>query len=427
MTSNNSCFVWKWLKGETEPVVAGKIVMDGEQMVFVYGSSYLARDNREAIYSEELPLNGETHSASDLSLKNFSCIRDAAPDAWGRRVIHSKLDRNLDDFLDEMTYMMNSSSDRIGSIDFQESNIEYIPRGEEQASLDELESAATIISEGRPLPLDLDKALLHGTSLGGARPKAMIYDDEHKFIAKFSAQTDTYDIVKSEYVAMRLAKLCGLNVAEVKLVHTNGKDALLVERFDREKHSNGGWLRNSMVSALTVLGLDEGIAHYSTYPELVDKMQLLCADFKQDARELFERIVFNVMVGNTDDHARNHAFFVDGDQLTLTPAYDICPQARTGGEASHGMTIHEGSNKSLIQNCLRAAPTFKVSETDAVDIIKNQIATINREFKAVCDEVGLPYQTRKILWRSAMLNDYIFNHTGDEYKNIVTYELEQNT
>lgn len=424
MTSKNTCYVWKWLRGSTEPVPAGIIQIDESgEMSFRYGNKYLQRPDREPIYAEELPLVGEQLSAGDLGLKNFSSIRDAAPDAWGRRVIHSKLDLDLDQFLDEMTYMMNSSSDRIGSIDFQESATNYIPREEEQATLYELQSAAEIISSGKILPIELEKALLHGTAIGGARPKAMIVDGESKYIAKFSTAEDTYDIVKAEFVAMKLAALCNIDVAQVKLVHTAGKDALLVRRFDRVKAESDKWYRNAMISGLTVLQLDESIAHYSSYPELVEKMQILCKFFSKDARELYKRVVFNVMVGNTDDHARNHAFFVEGEQLLLTPAYDICPQSRTGGEAGHGMMIFQNSNKSTIENCLRAAPIFRVSSDDALDIIINQISTINDNFDGLCNEANLSLEGRRILWKRAILNNYIFSN-NENLKEFVTYKLE---
>jgi serine/threonine-protein kinase HipA len=418
------CYVWKWLKGHTDPIPAGVVeINDDGEMSFRYGRKYLEREDKEPIYAEELPLVDKTHFSSDLDLKNFSSIRDAAPDAWGRRVINSQLELDVDTVLSEMIYMMHSSSDRIGSIDFQASPQpgEYVPRGNEVATIEALQKAADIISKGQKLPPDLDKALLHGTALGGARPKAMILDGDKKSIAKFSASNDTYDIVKSEYIAMKLAKLCDINVAEVKLVHSAGKDALLVERFDRNRVNNG-WLRQSMISGLTVLGLDESFGHYSSYPDLIDKMQVQCSSFTEDAKELYKRVVFNVLVGNTDDHARNHAFFVEGESLSLTPAYDICPQSRTGGEAGHGMNITKVSNKSSIANCLKAATLFHLKDGEAVNIISKQIRVINDNFLHLCDEVDLSYEGRRILWKRAILNDYIF-YGSEEFKKLVNFQL----
>lgn len=422
MTSKQTCYVWKWLISHVDPIVAGVInVEENGEMSFRYGRSYLSRKDKEPIYDEELPLVDKTLFAKDLELRNFSSIRDAAPDAWGRRVIHSKLDISLEDELTEIMYLLNSSSDRIGSIDFQESAKTYIARGDEQATMRELQTASEMIAAGMKLPVELDKALLHGTSLGGARPKAMIVDGNFKYIAKFSASNDTYNIVKSEFISMKLARLCGINVSDVKIINTAGKDALLVKRFDRTASGND-WLRHSMISGLTVLGLDEGQAMYCTYPDLIAKMQILCKSFSEDAKELYRRIVFNVLIGNTDDHARNHAFFVVGKKLILTPAYDICPQSRTGGEARHGMYITNESNTSTITNCLNAAAIFHVEDIEAKQIVSEQITVINDNFELLCKEVELPYQSKKMLWRRAILNDYAF-YGNDDLLRLRTYEL----
>ena len=207
---------------------------------------------------------------------------------------------------------------------------------------------------------------------------------------------------------MKLAKLAGLNVAEVVLKKALGKDVLLVKRFDREL-IGGIWCRRSMVSGLTVLGLDEAWASEASYVDLVNVMKQYCIAFASDSQELFARMVFNVLIGNTDDHARNHAFFVEGDKISLSPAYDICPQIRSGGEANHGMKLFDNSNLSLLSLCLRAAPSFTIKAEKAEEIISSQINTIIQEFESVCNEVDVPEVTRKLLFKRVILNDYIFN------------------
>jgi len=407
-TSSNQCFVWKWLRGQSEPVVAGRLTIDETGQYFTYGQSYLKRSDAEPIYSNELPLSAGTKE-SVQSMPIFSCLRDAAPDAWGRRVINSRLmGKDYDAELDEMTYLMHSASDRIGSLDFQESATEYFDRSTDAATLEELYQASEIVGQGKEISPDLDRALMHGTSLGGARPKAMITGDETKYIAKFSASNDTYEVVQSEYVAMRLAKLAGLNVAEVIFEKVLGKDVLLVRRFDRELVGDV-WCRRSMVSGLTVLGLDETWAREASYVDLVNNMKQYCIDFSSDSQELFARMVFNVLIGNTDDHARNHAFFIEGDKISLSPAYDICPQNCTGGEASHGMKLFKNLNLSLLSLCMQAAPSFNIKAEKAEEIIRFQIVTIIQQFESVCNEVDVPEVTRKLLFKRVILNDYIFN------------------
>ena len=230
-------YVWLWLPGVTEPVVAGRIARDGDRLIFNYGQSYLGRKEAIPIYDPELPLkSGAILPEPGLSMAG--CLRDAAPDAWGRRVILNRTfgrsDREADiGALDELTYLLESGSDRIGALDFQRSPTEYVPRARQSASLEELQQAAEKVDKGVPLTPEQDQALFHSTSLGGARPKAMVGDGDKKLIAKFSSSTDTYNIVKAEFIAMQLAAKAGLNVAPVKLEHVAGKDVLLVERFDR--------------------------------------------------------------------------------------------------------------------------------------------------------------------------------------------------
>src|SRR3546814_3357991 len=127
--------------------------------------------------------------------------------------------------------------------------------------------SAERVERGVPLTPELDQALQHGTSLGGARPKALIDDGARKYIAKFSAAADIYNVVKAEYVAMRLAARAGLNVAPVKLARALGKDVFLVERFDRAPKEDD-WTRCGVVSALTLLALDETEARYDSYEDL---------------------------------------------------------------------------------------------------------------------------------------------------------------
>ena len=147
-----------------------------------------------------------------------------------------------------------------------------------------------------------------------------------KYVAKFPSSTDTFSVVKTGFVAMHIADIAGLNVAPVKLVQAANKDILLMQRFDREA-AEDGWKRRAMVSASTLLGLDERTAAHASYNSLADIVRTRFTAPVETLEELF-------FVGNTDDHARNHAAFWNGDSLALAPACDVCPQSRTGHEAS---------------------------------------------------------------------------------------------
>ena len=404
-------YVWIWLPGATAPVVAGRIVRDGGRLIFNYGRSYLNRDDRIPIYEPELPLRGGPITP-EAGLDMAGCLRDAAPDAWGRRVILNRFfgrkGKDADTAaLDELTYLLESGSDRIGALDFQRSPSEYVPRAVQTATLEELLSAAGKVEKGVPVTPDLDQALIHGTSLGGARPKATVQDGDTKMIAKFPSSTDTYNVVKAEYVAMRLAAGAGLDVAPVSLEHVAGKDVLLVERFDRAK-AGDGWTRKPMVSALTLFGLDEMMARYASYEDLAEIVRHRFTSPRATLHELYGRLAFNILCGNTDDHARNHAAFWDGEHLTLTPAYDICPQNRTGNVASQAMLIVGDNRTSTLATCLEAAPNFQLGEKAAKDIIARQIGTIRDGWDDICKEAALTEVERNLLGQRIFLNDFIF-------------------
>ncbi|MDD2364559.1 MAG: type II toxin-antitoxin system HipA family toxin [Desulfuromonadaceae bacterium] len=414
MTSKpKEAYVWIWLPGETQPVVAGKLETDNGSIHFNYGKSYLERIGGKIraipIYEPELPLRaGVLPLLGDLEIPN--CIRDAAPDAWGRRVIINRKfgqkGRDADTgSLDELTYLLESGSDRIGALDFQRSPTEFVPRAPVNASLEELLASAARVEQGLPLTAELDQALFHGSSIGGARPKALIEDQGNKYIAKFSSGSDLYSVVKAEYVAMRLAAIAGLEVAPVKLVNAAGKDVLLIERFDRIA-LDSGWARKSMVSALTLFGLSEMKARYASYEEFAEIIRHRFAEPAETLKELYGRLVFNILCGNTDDHARNHAAFWNGHELTLTPAYDICPQGRTGNEATQAMLITGDNRFSQLKISLAAAHHFLLSQKAAATLIDRIESAIRENWERVCEEAELSLVDKNYLWGRQFLNPF---------------------
>lgn len=414
--TSKEAFVWVFLPEELAPVVAGRIEKNKGKYLFNYGRSYLERINDQprsiSLYEPELPLQqGRLPLLNGLTMPG--CIRDAAPDAWGRRVILNKkfgVKGNSADTeqLDEITYLLESGSDRIGALDFQLSPTEYIPRLQGNASLEELLESAAKIERGEPLSEELDLALFHGSSIGGARPKALIEAENKKYVAKFPDSADIRNVVKAEFIAMRLAKLAGLNVAPVQLVRASGKDILLIERFDRVKTTKG-WQRKQMLSALTLFGLNEMMAMYASYEDLAEIIRLKFSEPKETLKELFSRLVFNILCGNTDDHARNHSAFWNGKSLTLTPAYDICPQTRTGTEANQAMSILEGKRASQLILCIEVAEKFFLTKEVAREIIEIQINIIEKNWEVVCEEAKLSEVEKNGLWKRQFLNDYAFD------------------
>lgn len=409
MTSDapSEAFVWTWLPGASAPVVAGRLEAVGDIVEFTYGRSYLGLEDAIPLYLPELPLEPRVLQPPPR-MRIAGCISDAGPDAWGMRVIMRRQLGTAAPAADPaalpvLTYLLGSGSDRIGALDFQRSSSEYVPR-HSNASLDELLRAAERLEQGLPFSPELDAALLHGSSIGGARPKSLIEDAGSAKIAKFSSLGDTFPIVKGEYLAMELARRCGLNVASARLVRALEKDVLLIDRFDRVE---GSGERKAMVSALTILELDEMQARYASYADLAQVIRERFTNAAETLRELFARITFNVLVGNIDDHARNHAAFWDGEYLTLAPAYDVCPQPRSVGEVNQAMAIGEdGFRKSQLAGCVAAASTYLISEADARETIDHQIETIERQWSEVADLAELTEQDRTHFWRRQFLNPF---------------------
>ncbi|MXX46198.1 MAG: HipA domain-containing protein [Acidimicrobiia bacterium] len=411
MTSEptQQAFVWVWLPDQTQPVVAGKLINRGPLITFTYGRSYLARSDAIALFLPELPLRtGEiTPVTGDLA----GCMVDAGPDSWGRRIIEHR-DPGSGENLGSLGYLLLSGSNRIGALDFQTSATEYLSRPGDSAQLSELAEAAERLEQGLPLSRALDRAILHGTSVGGARPKAILADGRRQLIAKFGSVTDWWPVVQAEYLAMELARLAGLKVAAVELDQALGKNVLLVERFDRTSAGT----RRMMVSAMTILELHDayGIAgRYGSYADLAHQIRARFSDPEGTLRELFSRIVFNILVGNTDDHARNQAAFWNGAQLTLTPAYDIAPQSRTGGEAVQAMAYGpSGQRLSQVSRCVDHATLYYLTPAQAQEIADHQIATIHDHWNNLCERARLTKPQREWLWGRQFLNPFALEGYG---------------
>lgn len=420
-------YVWIWLPGATEPVVAGRLDRTGtfieqqEVLTFAYARSYLERDGAISLFTPELPLRrgridpttppaasgwrGYPVRGQRSALPLAGCLRDAAPDAWGRRVLNLRLHGAPEVELDELTYLLRSGSDRIGALDFQDSPTRYIARGE-TATLEQLLLFAELVEAGQPIPDDLAAAAGHGTSVGGARPKALIDQHDRRFVAKFSSSADTRPVVKAEALGMILARRVGIDVAPVELVRAAGRDVLLVERFDRTRDG----ARRLVLSALTVLGLRETEAHYASYADLAEAIRYPgWHDAGATLRELFRRLVFNICIGNTDDHLRNHAAFWDGESLRLTPAYDLCPQIRSTSVASHAIGItRDRANASQLRLARAVAADFGFTPRQTDEMIEDLLTIIQAEWGLACDEATLTRAERDALWQREILNPYIF-------------------
>ncbi|MBA3744952.1 type II toxin-antitoxin system HipA family toxin [Sporichthya sp.] len=398
-------FVWTWLHGQGEPVVAGAVDRVGaDRFDFTYARSYWENVNAISLYAPELPLRRGAQEPP-AGLRIAGALNDATPDSWGERVIANRLG-STEGELGLETAMLESGSNRFGALDFQSSAESYRPR-QDTAGLDELYDAAEMVLAGEPLTPALGDALLHGTAIGGAHPKVLITDDAGtEYIAKLSVSTDVHPVIRAEAVGIELARRCGLDVPGARLTTSLGRDVLLIQRFDRLP----GGRRRHVVSGLTILGLDALLgARYGSYPDLLDVLREYALAPHEVGRQLFERVVFNVAIGNNDDHARNHAAFWDGHGLALTPAFDLTPQVRSTDPSAQAMAIgRDGSRTSQFSVCVAAAADYGLSRPAAKEIVDHIVSTIETQWSEAADATGLSSAGRNALWRRSILNRSTF-------------------
>ncbi|MDR1238426.1 MAG: type II toxin-antitoxin system HipA family toxin [Propionibacteriaceae bacterium] len=325
--------------GNTVAVGWMDVVLSGEQVtgvVFQYDSGYVASRSAFAI-SPDLPL-----SVHPLPLTTLpGAVRDAAPDAWGRKLIRRHLPGRVMTELDAL--LGASDSGRMGALRFRiEPGGEFVKAGEPipaMLKLEDLRRAAASVERDDDESSSLMLLAAGSASLGGARPKAIVSDGERELLAKFRSTQDEHDVIRWEAVTLELARLAGITVPEFKLIDSGAETVLLLERFDRREGN-----RVPYWSAATVIGREEG--DYLDLAEAIQQGETV--GIKRQLRELWRRAVFNVAVHNTDDHFRNHGFLYGEHGWVLSAAFDINPDIVEGRAratpicgASH--PVHESS------------------------------------------------------------------------------------
>ncbi|QSQ28433.1 type II toxin-antitoxin system HipA family toxin [Pyxidicoccus parkwayensis] len=390
-------------------VTCGRFVQQDGVGRFVYGRSYL--DNPLAVELErfDLPLRTGTFETGRLG-GIFGSLRDSSPDAWGRSVIERQLGRGD---LSEIDFLLHSPEDRAGALSFGTRTTPPAPvhQFNKALRLDLLLEEAKRVEQGLPPSTARVAELVHpGSSLGGARPKNVVEDEDGLWVSKFPARTDRWNNATVECGMLRLASECGLRAAFGKVTHVAGQDVLLVRRFDR-KREDKGYLRHRMVSALTVLRSDDNPQDRQkwSYILLADELKRWVANPDEDLRELFSRMVFNALISNIDDHPRNHALIAEGTAWRLSPAYDLTPMPQASTERDLAMEVgtaqHRRANRlNLLSECGR----FRLSKEEATRVIDDMKALVSRRWRDVVKSCGGTDADLKAIERA-------FDYAGFEY------------
>lgn len=389
MTSDKTptgCFVYITLPGQLKPVTAGRYVLSsnrrGEPIGrFVYGRTYLAREDRVEIDPVELKFGSRDYETARLK-GVFGALRDSGPDFWGRHVIEKHVGKAE---LSELDYLLHSADDRAGALGFGLNQEPPAPRRKfnQTIALEKLLQIADAIVADEEMPQDepraqIEELLLVGTSMGGARPKTVVEDANELWLAKFNQHDDRWNSARVEHAMLSLARACGLDVAFSKVVQAGGRDVLLVKRFDRQRIAEG-YGRARMMSALTVLGTEDshrGRDRWS-YVLLAEELRRISADAKADAQELFKRMAFNALISNTDDHPRNHAVLARDRDWRLSPAYDLTPTTPVSIERRDlAMTVGDLGRRATAENLLSQGARFLLNQEEAKVIVDEMQAQI---------------------------------------------------
>lgn len=419
MTSEREAYVYIQRPGTLETVPAALLrvqtLPDGTQVGrFRYGDRYLARPDVVALDPFRLPLAKQVFEFTQLR-GIPGAVRDAAPDAWGRRVIEHKLERDPAD-LQEIDYLLHGPQDGAGYLSFGLKAAPPAPRRTYNRThqLDELIAATQAIEEGKRVAAHLLEQLDPGTSMGGARPKATIEDDNCLWLGKFPAKDDRFNLQRVEFATLDLASRCGLNVTQARLQPVGSSDVLMLRRFDRE-HAEGGYLRFGLVSGLTVL--DCGDSHLDrdrwSYPLLAENLRRWSDKPEADCAELFRRMVFNAAVTNNDDHPRNHALLRRQRGWRLSPAYDLVPAPVVSLER-RDLTLTAGSygRTASIYNLLSQASRFGLSVEDARQQI-DRIVVVVRQWRDIFFACGVSTEDIEYIAPAILPECFFFERRPD--------------
>ena len=316
----------------------------------------------------QLPLNAGTFHAEGM----FNAFTDPAPDRWGRTLLlrrerkrakaEGRIARTLLD-VDFLTLVEDDN--RLGALRFTEAGSDEFLAHTDRAippliKLSGLLSATERILADKESDEDLRLVLAPGASLGGARPKAAIIDNDGMLaIAKFPSPDDDWPVPRWEMVAMTLARAAGIDVPDFRLLEIQKRPVFIMQRFDRDHDGQ----RIPFISALTALSARDGEGR--SYLELLDLLRTDGVIPERDARQLWRRMAFNILISNTDDHLRNHGYLRQEGGWILSPAYDLNPMPVDVKPRHHALTLDEDDDASSIDTAFSVAGQFGLDQDEA--------------------------------------------------------------
>ena len=356
-----------------------------ESVTFEYAPEW---QSSPACFSLEPALvagKGKYHTDKAL----FGSIGDSVPDRWGRTLMdrleignarkEGRKARKLktSDYLlmvDDRTRQgaLRFSMEKEGPFLASYSDIHIPPL----IYLGKLLRASEKVTKRQALDRDIRDIFEPGSSLGGARPKAVVLDTNKLLIAKFPSPKDEWDVELWEFLSLRMAKKAGIHVPDFRLEKVLGKNVLLLDRFDRAEHR----IRIPFLSAMSMLGASDG--EVRSYLEIAESLMEYGAQPDKDLKELWQRIVFNILISNLDDHLRNHGFLYDGQSgWRLSPVYDLEPTPEQVKARYLQTNINENDSSASIELAYEVIDDFGIKITEAKKIVKKTATAVKDWYK----------------------------------------------
>jgi serine/threonine-protein kinase HipA len=353
----------------------------GQSSVFEYADDWIDHPNAFALDPANLPLIRQPFYTNSEKSALPGALRDTAPDRWGQRLIKRAFRKTGDDrTLSEIDYLLAiNDRTRIGALRYKREDEDTFDHdiGQYQVPplirLPALVDAANAVQSNTETAEDLKLLLNEGSPLGGARPKSAVVDNDGTLaIAKFPKPDDDRSIPLGEVLAMTLAGRAGIKAAAARMVDVAGRPVAVITRFDRRDGQ-----RIPFLSAMSLLGLNDG--DEATYTDIAEVIRSYSSAPTEDLHELWRRIVFSVLIGNLDDHLRNHGFLYDHDnQWRLSPAYDLNPVPNAEKARELTTWISEEGPEADLDLARRAARYFALKDDQANSIISEVSDSLRR-------------------------------------------------
>lgn len=352
-----------------------------ESMTFIYDETYLSMPGAYAL-DPSLPLTIGSHQMS--TGKNiFGAFSDSSPDTWGRKVIERREAIRAREAgvpphaMSEVEILLCVRDDvRQGALRYSDVGGRFLASEElgipALIKLPELLALVRRIDAQEADYSEMQELLLAGGSLGGARPKAHILDSQGNLtIAKFPIpKSDEWDVMSWEKTLLDLAEKAGISVPESKLLSVGEEKALLVKRFDRLNRKRVGY-----VSAMTMLEKKDG--EQGSYLDIAETIERVSLNAAAELRELWKRIIFNVLTTNKDDHLRNHGFLkTKGDSWSLSPAFDLNPNPGPGRYLS--TAIDEKDTSASLELCFSVIDYYRLTRSQALEILSQVMDAVKQ-------------------------------------------------